>query len=138
MQQANTILEDIGAEIGYNATANLCGWFGGKWIWVPAEASPGHQIAKVIGNLAFERLVRGFGNQRVFIPKDTHQSVVRLRRRIYDMVRLGNPTAAIAEELGVTMRHVQIVRRELENTGLLAMLLTSATAGDPPFEEDAD
>lgn len=138
MQQTNTILEDIGAEIGYHATANLCGWFGGKIIWIPREASPGHTIAKVIGMNAFERLAKDFGDQRLFVPKDAHQSLVRRRRQVHDLVRQGKTSSEIGATLGITRNQAHNIRRELEDTGLLPMILTAEARAQIDFEESIE
>ena len=137
MQMTNTILEDIGADIGYNATTTLAGWFGGKIIWVPVEASPSHKIAKVIGYAAFSRLVQGFGGQRVFIPKDANLSLIRRKRQVYDLAKKGLPSSKIGEVLGFTRNQAYNIRRELEDIGLLPMIL-SPGAVDDPFEEPAE
>lgn len=130
MQTKNTILEDIGAAIGFTATSALCGWYGGRRLYVPTSASAGHNIAKVIGLRQMEALVSDFGGTLIFVPKDWHSRRLRRNRIVYDLLRRGVDSKAISDKVGLTPLHVSNIRVGLEEVGLLQMVFI------PPVDED--
>ena len=125
MVSKNTLLEDIAAEIGYTATSTLCGWFGGRYVFVPATPSPEHKIAKVIGVPAFSRLSRSFGGETLFIPKDQAQRRARRHRIVFDMLLRGDNSTHIGGRVNISNMQVRNIRRILEADGLLPMILTT-------------
>ena len=128
----NTILEDIGAEIGYTATSTLCGWYGGKKLSIPLNPTPEHKIAKVIGQPAFVRLVSAFGGEYIFIPKDRAQKLTRRNRIVYDMIVRGASTSEVAARIHISNMHVTNIRGGLEADQILPLILTT-----PPENDDA-
>lgn len=127
MQTPNTILEDIGAEIGFTATSALAGWYGGRKLYVPHQAVGGHPIAKVIGQRQFEVLVAAFGGADIFVPKDWHSRRLRRDRVVFDLLKKGASVPLIADKTGITATHVNNIRRALEDSGLLPLILKSET-----------
>ena len=120
----NTVLVDISAEIGFNATMALAGWFGGNLIRIPLEASPNNEIAKVIGFIPFSRLVKAFAGQHIHIPKGNLPTTIFSRRRkVRDLLRSGKSVAQTAEAVGVTVTWIFSIRRDLELSGLLPTIL---------------
>lgn len=132
MNLKNTLLEDIGAEIGYTATSALCGWYGGRKLPIPTNAVEGHKIAKVIGQPAFSRLVAAFGGSYIFIPKDRAQKLIRRDRIVHDMFLRGASTSDVISRLRISATYALKIRRSLEVAGLLPMILTT-----PPENDDA-
>lgn len=125
MVSKNTLLEDIAAEIGYTATSTLCGWFGGRYVFVPATPSPEHKIARVIGPSAFRRLSAAFGGVTLFIPKDQAQRRARRNRIIFDMIVRGSNANNISTRIQISKMQVHNIRRDLEDGGILPMILTT-------------
>ena len=113
-------MEDVAAVIGYTATTRLVNWFGGRQIYVPARATPEHPIAQAIGEVAFARLVQEFGCEILRIPFD---ELDRRDRIIADLVMLGKGSREIAEKTGLTERRVQQIRKRLEDSGILPLLI---------------
>ncbi|MBK6587957.1 MAG: hypothetical protein IPG22_06540 [Acidobacteria bacterium] len=130
MQTANTLLEDIGAEIGFTATSALCGWYGGRKVYIPKTESAGHHIAKVIGLRQMAALVRAFGGTDIFVPKDWHSRRLRRDRVVRDLLRRGLSTQAIALKTNLTTAHVCNIRNSLEETGLLQRVFTKPSEDD--------
>lgn len=124
----NTILEDIAAEIGYTATATLTAWYGGSVLAVPAKADPDHTIAKLIGYPAFGRLVGAFARERLFVPKDSRQAL-RRQRQVFNLLTHGMSPQKAAEVLSITAAQVHNIRRELEDAGLLPVVLRAPLKG---------
>lgn len=130
MVNKNTLLEDIAAEIGYTATSTLCGWYGGRHLPIPKNATEDHRVAKVIGPSAFNRLVTAFGGTNIFIPKDRAQKIARRNRIVFDLITSGAERKQIYSRVGITREHLQFIRRTLENDGLLPMILTEKADAD--------
>lgn len=129
----NTVLEDISAEIGFNATMALAGWFGGNSIRIPIEASPNNEIAKVIGYLPFSRLVSAYAGQHIHIPKgEMATAIFRRRRQVRDLLRSGKSAQQTAETVGVTVTWIFAIRRDLELAGLLPTILKVPAGEDDP------
>lgn len=123
MQNQNTILEDISAEIGYTATSTLCGWYGGRWLYVPLSVTEGHHIAALIGPSPFRRFVEAFGGTRLRIPKNRGQTLTRRNRIVFDMLMRGVGVDSVAARVRCSTRQVKTIRQELENAGLLPFVL---------------
>lgn len=124
MQTTNTILEDIGAEIGFTATSALVGWYGGRFLYIPRVAVEHHAIAKVIGLRQFAALVKGFGGTDIFVPKDWHSRRLRRDRVVFDLLKKGTDPKIISHKTGISSTHVSNIRRTLEEVGLLPFILT--------------
>ena len=132
MDIKNTLLEDIGAEIGYTATSALCGWYGGRDLHIPRNFAPDHKIAKVIGPQAFARLCAAFGGGNFHIPKDRAQKLIRRDRIVCDMLLRGASTSDVMSRLRISATYVWKIRHSLEASGLLPLILTT-----PPERDDA-
>lgn len=122
-EQEHGILEDIAGEIGYTATTILLDWWGGKSIYVPERADPSHKIAKMIGMPAFRRLVDAFPSQTINLPGESRRELVRRDRMIATMLQLGASTRLVAERAALTERQVFYIRRRLEDSGAIPMIL---------------
>ena len=130
MQNQNTILEDISAEIGYTATSTLCGWYGGRWVYVPLTAVEGHPMAVLIGTSAFSRLVAAFGGVRLRIPKNRGQTLTRRNRIVFDMLMRGVGVDSVATRVRCSPRQIKTIRQELEIAGLLPLVLKGTNVVD--------
>lgn len=129
MDSKNTLLDDISAEIGFTATVALAAWFGGKRMYVPEKFDEQHIVAKVIGARAYERFVSAFGPDLVFIPKGAHHERHDRWKKVYDRLLLGQPMQQIVDEVGISSQHIHNIRRDLENRGILPVILHT-----PPTE----
>ena len=52
MLRPNTAIEDVAAVIGFNATACLIQWHGGRNIYIPDKPTPSHPLAGLLGLVA--------------------------------------------------------------------------------------
>lgn len=120
------IVEDLGADIGYTATAALVDWFGGGNLCVPAEADESHPICRVIGSPAFKRLVGGYGGTVVWIPLGYQREMDRRDRLIALLLAQGNGSKTVAAVAGMSEKHVQQIRARLEEMGLMPLILRKA------------
>jgi len=130
------ILEDICAEIGYEATKALVVWFGGTKLWIPPVADAEHPIARVIGLPALRRLVtwhkgRHNDERRLWIPFDDRHEVTRRDRRIAEMIADGKGSAEISATTGLSPRNIQYVRVRLVNMGVLPLLVRRGAPEKP-------
>lgn len=123
MRSQNGILEDISAEIGYTATTTLIDYLGGTSLYVPQEATAGHVIAKLIGLSAAKRLTLAYGNEVLNLPFDYRRERNQRNRLIGALIAKGTNHAEIARIAGISTKQVGHVRVELEQVGLLPMLI---------------
>lgn len=120
----NTLLDDISAAIGYTATTRLSVWFGGRCIYVPQNADPDHTLGRVLGEPAFRRLAAAFGGERIFVPKDSaRQNAVQNQQAVFHALTRGEDAKHIATTLGISTTQVSNIRRELEEMGVLPLIL---------------
>lgn len=128
MEIRNTLLEDLGAIIGFHATLRIVAWFAGANLYIPAEASEQHAIAQLIGVPAMRRLVDEFGNEHLWIPENHGVEIEERNKLIRDELAAGRGTKEIAAKTGLHERRVQQLRRKLEAMGLLPLILTEKPA----------
>lgn len=111
-------LQDIGMEIGINATLKLSEEFGGTDICPPRNAdriTEGHRISKAIGLPAAQRLVRLVGGVRFYIPK---MDRIKLNARHVEIVRRydqGEAVRDIAQAFKLSERHIwRILKKPIQ------------------------
>lgn len=138
-QKLHGIVEDLGAEIGYTATAALVDWFGGGNVRIPLEATPDHAICKVIGEPAFKRLVKWMDgmaltnrDRLLWVPLGYQREQDRRDRMIAVLFELGLGSKAISSIAGMSERHVQGVRVRVEEMGILPLILRKAGIDSKP------
>ena len=125
---ANTTLEDICVEIGYAATVRFSCWFGGEWIRIPLTITEDHKIARVIGPAPFNRLVRAFAGETIYVPRDDARDVVTRKRAVYGLLKANKSIRETALSVALSERQVHNIRRELEQDGLIPMVLRGRNA----------
>lgn len=123
MEHQNGILEDIGAEIGFEATSELVAWFGGAQLYVPEVVTDEHPICRVIGLRRFERLVAMLGGETISLPENRRYDRSRRNRAIAAMVAEGYSDNAIADRHGITPNQIKNIRVKAEQLGILPMIL---------------
>ena len=126
LNNLNGIVEDLGACIGYTATAKLIDWFGGGVLHVPREAKEDHPICKIIGLPAYRLLVKDWGGDKVWLPLGYYRESNRRDRMIAVLIELGIGTDTVGKIAGMSRRHVQDIRKRLEDMGVLPMILRKA------------
>ena len=119
----NTAIEDVAAVIGFNATACLIQWHGGRNIYIPDKPTPSHPLAGLLGLVALTALCNAFGGQSIWLPAGTERADLVLKKAVAKGVLQGKGSARIAADHGITQRQVQRLRRELEQAGLLPLIL---------------
>ncbi|MQR02344.1 hypothetical protein [Glaciimonas soli] len=123
MERPNTNLDDIANVIGFSATLRITAWFGGSNLYIPGHAYEQHAVAKLIGLAAFKRLVEEWGNEHLTIPINRADEVDRRNRHISDLMVRGMGAKEIAFETGLHERRIQQLRRQLEESGLVPMVM---------------
>lgn len=130
MDIQNTLLDDLCAEIGYTATTVICAWYGRESLYVPTRATADHHLHRLIGNSAFERLVKAFGGAQIrCVPKNALYVRYVRRREVFNLLRAGKPMAEIVEATGLTNTHLINIRREFEEAGVLPVILRAPKTG---------
>lgn len=123
MPSTNTTIEDVCAVIGFTATAKLIDWFGGHNIYVPSHASDDHTLACLIGMPAMRALCAEFGDGTIWIPATVHTERVVVKKQVAELFKQGGGSRSVSDATGLSQRHVQRIRLELEEAGLLPQLL---------------
>lgn len=124
--KSHGILEDIGAILGYSATASLVDWFGGGNLYIPAEINENHPIAQVIGMPAATRLVREWGGETLWLPLGYQREQDRRDRMIALLLAAGVGSKAVSNVAGMSESHIQKTRKRLEEMGLMPLILRQA------------
>lgn len=125
MVRANTTLDDIAAVIGFSATLRLVAWYGDQdsSLWVPVKVSEDHALGKLIGVPCMTRLVGEWGGELLKIPTmDFYEDDCR-NRSVRDLLARGLSPREIARLVYVGERRIQQVRMQLEETGMLPLIL---------------
>ena len=112
-------LDDLAPVIGYRATRVIAAWFAGRDLHTPARSWPGHPLAKLIGQPAFDALVREYPSERFRIPTNEDDDRCRRDRVVAERLVAGRSCVEIADELGLTVRRVEQLRFELVDQGVL-------------------
>ena len=130
MECQNTLLDDLSAVIGFTATNVLSAMYGGKSLYIPREAEPGHPIANLIGASAFRVLVASdFGGTHIrFVPRNVTYLRYSKWRQMKDMLLDGTSVDEVAEKMGMCRQHVIAMRRRMEQAGILPMVFTGKDA----------
>ena len=124
MDIQNTLLDDLCAEIGYTATTVICAWYGGNSLYVPTSTDTDNHLRRLIGQPAFNRLVATFGGAQIrCVPKNIIAERLSRHRKVFDLLRNGASTAQVSTETGLSGMQVINVRRDLEEAGLLPVIL---------------
>lgn len=115
----NTTLDDISAVIGYSATRTLVAWCGGKWLRIPAAATPDSRLAKLLGAPVLQRLVSAWPGQRLWVPMDHGYWLDRRDSQLAHLASHGISDSDIAVHLGVSRQRVQQIRAKLAAENLI-------------------
>ncbi len=118
MREANGVLEDVCAEIGFTATMRLVALHPGD-LYIPDKVMDGHPIGLMIGDRAFSRLVDCWGGGKLTIPQLAEFDNLRLLPGLARRVSNGDSAKEIARTLGFTEQHVRRLRADAESVGLL-------------------
>lgn len=129
-------IEDVGAEIGFTAAAALVDWFGGTRIWVPVQATIKSPLAPVIGLPALRRLVLMYegrmGNERLLrVPRGDQQTLVLRDKYVAGMFLRGRNVREVSRATRLSIRHIQRLRRQLEEDGALPEFLRAQRRAKP-------
>ncbi len=113
------VLDDLAEAVGYTATRTLLAWFAGRQLYVPARADRGHPLWVLLGGQAFARLVDAYGSLQLKIPRESHESDYHRMRAVAERLAGGASIDALAGELRLSVRRVQMMRRDLTDRGWL-------------------
>lgn len=119
-RKSNGLAEDLGAVIGFSNTLLLCGTRGGKTMYIPESANPGHLLARLLGDTAFRRLVEEWGGETLTIPSLADFGRWRRIRKAAELRVAGRSLHSIALMTGVTYQQVKNDIRSAEMLGLLS------------------
>jgi hypothetical protein len=127
----NGTLEDIAAVIGFSATIRLSSWYGGKTLHVPVEPRDSHPLFMVLGASPFKALVEEWGGESISIPinAEYHDSV--RRRSVAVMIASGMSSRDISSVLYISPQHVNRLKIEAEELGMLPKSVTKTAQGAP-------
>ena len=98
---------ELAALIGADAARTLCRLYGGVSQHIPYAAAPDHPWSRVIGMAAMRAVCAAHGGTSI-VPPNGRQPEPH-KQAIVKMLAAGHSHRAIALELGVTERWVQMV-----------------------------
>src|SRR5690554_1434986 len=101
MPRRSAILDELTDFIGYDAAMSLAKRWGGRRLYVPAQASPGHPITEAIGPEAAERLVDLYGGDALDVPAARNAMLETRNRRIMAALEEGQTTREVAATFGL-------------------------------------
>jgi hypothetical protein len=115
MQTSN--LDDVCAVVGYRATRILAAWFAGRNLFVPERTTETHPLGRLVGDSAFRALVASFGGQWVWVPSPSEDRRYFVERVMAEQMSEGMCDAEIAEFHLLSLKRVQQLRVELDESG---------------------
>ena len=136
IQPTKTNLEDVAALIGFGATLRLIEWYGGSSVYVPDQPSEDHVLARLMGYPALRALSSEFGCQTIWIPEAPIRAQIETKRDVARRIIRGEGSTAISTALGISVRQVQRIRRELEDVGILPRILGGSQYKDTDDDTD--
>jgi hypothetical protein len=123
MNQKNTTLDDLSALIGFSATVKLAAWFGGISLWIPDVVEEGQVLVRLVGMSSAAKLTQEWGCSFVYMPPlNAYEDEVQ-RRQIGRMLEKGFGSKEIARHNRLSERRVQQLARELEQQGLIEIVV---------------
>jgi hypothetical protein len=125
-RKPNGLAEDLGAVIGFSNTLLICGIRGGKTLYIPETAVPGHLLETLIGAAAFGKLVAEWGGETLNIPALADFTRYQRIRRCAQMLVDGKSLHTIARVNGVTYNQTKNDRRTAELLGMLPLVFSGA------------
>ncbi len=96
------------------AALNLCAFFEGRSLYIPASIGDEHLIAAVVGKEAAQALAYEFGGQTIAIPDATAKHL-RLAGKVWYLLEKGCPSVAIARVLNISPRRAGQIKRALQD-----------------------
>lgn len=124
MELKNTTLDDVCGVIGFSATLRLAAWFGDSGnLYVPESVEPGQVLSKLIGVNLAKKLSKEWGGEHLSLPRlGAYEEDVK-KRVISRMLEHKMSTREISVHIRLSERRVQQIARELEQVGLIDIIL---------------
>lgn len=133
-RKPNGMAEDLGAVIGLSNTLLLCGTRGGKTLYVPEKPSAEHVLCRLLGEIAFRKLVEEWGGETFTVPELADFARYQRIRKAAELRVKGKSLQAIALMTGVTYQQAKNDQRTAERLGIVPLVLT----GDRRVKSDAE
>jgi hypothetical protein len=114
----NTMMDDICAVIGLNATLHLVAWVGGENLYIPNKLDKNHLLSKLIGLDIALRLCNEWPSQIIQVPTFRAFEDLQKRKQIVRMFEMGFCVSEISTNFNMTTRRVEQICREFEAVGL--------------------
>lgn len=125
MPSRQVMLSRLVESVGLGSALALAAFFDGvRTMYVPERYRSGHILERVLGEVAFLRLIADFGGETVMVPRP-HFDAERRLGAVYRGMRAGLTTAQIAEQLGITYRRVRQIEVAILAGGPLTALARS-------------
>lgn len=136
MNLRNTTLDDLASVVGFTATVELSAWFGDSDhnLWVPTTLDEGMLLPKLIGMPAARRMVEAWPGEHLAVPRMQGFEEAARRRFIGRLLERGFSTKETASRLRISERRVQQICRELEQLGLIEIVLPKTGSRKGPRE----
>lgn len=120
MKIENTTLDDLCSVIGFTPTCRLSAWFGGLGsLYIPEVVDEGQLLVKLVGLSAAKRLSQEWGGSHLWLPSLSSYETDRRARLVARLVQSGISTREIASLAKLSERRVQMLVKELTETGLV-------------------
>lgn len=120
------MLSRLVESIGIECAMVLVAFFDGvPTMYVPERYRSGHILVRVIGEVAFLRLIADFGGETIMLPHPRFDAERRLGA-VYRGMRDGLTTRQIAEQLGISYRRVRQIEVAIKAEGALTTAARNA------------
>lgn len=90
-------------------------------MYVPLEFSPGHHLCKLLGEIAYKKLVENYGGDRLDIGGLNLYEIEARNKAVGDLLCQDVSTKDIAERTGLSLRRVQQIRVRLQAQGVIPL-----------------
>ena len=104
--------EEIAEATSPTAALNLCAFFEGVGLYIPATIGDDHLITAVVGRAAADALAYEFGGQTIAVPNASAKHL-RLAGKVWVLLQQGCRPHTIAKVLGVSHTRVNQIKRAL-------------------------
>lgn len=101
------MLSRLVESIGIGSALALVAFFDGvRTAYIPERYLSGHILERVVGEVAFLRLIADFGGETIMVPRPKFDAERRLGA-VYRGMRDGLTTRQIAKQIGISYRRVR-------------------------------
>jgi hypothetical protein len=120
------MLSRLVESVGLGPALAFAAFFDGvRTAYIPEHYRSGHILERVLGEVAFLRLIADFGGETVMVPRP-HFDAERRLGAVYRGMRDSLTTKQIAEQIGISYRRVRQIEVAIKAGGTLTTAARNA------------